>query len=81
MALPTRKQLRAEKELEEEVYEVVEEKPTRGPHDAPVVYTDESRRRRKLEEVSEAERKVAENQKRKSKSKRNKKNTTAFITS
>lgn len=61
MALPTRKQLRAEKELDEEVYEVVEEKPTRGPHDAPVLYSDEEvEDEESLEEVSEAERKVAE---------------------
>lgn len=61
MALPTRKQLRAEKELDEEVYEVVEEKPTRGPHDAPVLYSDEEVEDEEgLEEVSEAERKVAE---------------------
>lgn len=61
MALPTRKQLRAEKELDEEVYEVVEEKLTRGPHDAPVLYSDEEvEDEESLEEVSEAERKLAE---------------------
>ncbi|OQC11312.1 MAG: hypothetical protein BWX74_00287 [Tenericutes bacterium ADurb.Bin087] len=61
MALPTRKQRADEKELEAEVYEVVEEKPTRGPDPAPIVYSDEEvEDEESLEEVSEAERKAAE---------------------
>lgn len=63
MALPTRKQMQAEKALEEEVYEIVEEEDEmeRGPHDAPIEYTDEEKEdEENLEEISEAERKVVE---------------------
>ncbi|MGI6734724.1 MAG: hypothetical protein BWY30_00805 [Tenericutes bacterium ADurb.Bin239] len=61
MIFPTKKQRAAQKELESEVYEVVVEEPTRGPHPAPVEYSDqEVEDEDNIEEVSAAERKAAE---------------------